>query len=349
VTVAPCSQTGVLRLRISGVLAPSPTASCSPDTNVSTTSTGALSGRTVVKLASEDNRGVYITDPYGALVRLAVTAGEPGSVAALPNSQVAFQPSGLPSCTADLQNGRISCSGLVPGARYTLTRGRGRSVLRGRADDNGIVHTHGFAGPQGLRGGDVVSLRNRFGRVLTTLHVAHLQVDIIGAQKVIASGICEAGDYYGPALNKPPTSAGVVELGVAGTGDVCPQFADPTGLPTSHIEQVDDLSGGMTVTRVPSLAATSPVNDATVYGPFTALADVTLPGSSGAVNGANARVELTVVRIGGRVAVFRSANVNTPSGVAVPALVPGVYRATWKVVDQNGDTRTVTTRFIESP
>ena len=45
--------------------------------------------------------------------------------------------------------------------------------------------------------------------------------------------------------------------------------------------------------------------------------------------------------------MFSNGNVNTANGVAVPALSPGNYSAIWTVSDPNGDTRTVTTRFIE--
>jgi hypothetical protein len=45
--------------------------------------------------------------------------------------------------------------------------------------------------------------------------------------------------------------------------------------------------------------------------------------------------------------VFHAANVDTASGVAVPALSTGAYGARWVVTDANGDTRTVQTRFFE--
>jgi hypothetical protein len=352
VSVAPCSQTGTLRLRIGGTLVPSPTQTCVPDTNVSVTRLPAgaqITNRTVVALASDDNRAPYVDNPFGALVRLAVTAGEPGSVSVLSNAMVPFAPTGLPACTGDLQSGRVACSGLVPGAVYTLIRGRGRSGIRGRAGTDGIVHGHGFAGPRGLRGGDTVTLRNSAGRVLTVLHVSRLRVHIVANESVIASGICESSEYYGPGLSAAPTGTSVVAFGPAGSGTICPPSGDATGLPSGQIEQIDDLSGGITETTVPVLAGTSPVNDGTVYGSFTALAGASLPGPNGAVTGANARVTLKIVPAGGHHAVFSSSNVNLVRGVHVAALTPGVYKATWGVVDQNGDTRSYGTRFIQAP
>jgi hypothetical protein len=45
--------------------------------------------------------------------------------------------------------------------------------------------------------------------------------------------------------------------------------------------------------------------------------------------------------------VFHASNVDTTAGVPVPALAPGAYVATWVLHDAAGDTRTVTTRFVD--
>jgi len=346
VLVAPCSQTGVLRLRIAGALRLSPVATCDPEANASRTVTGALGSRSAVMLASNDNRGLFGENPYGALVRLTVQAGEPNSVASLQNSQIPYDPTGFPTCTGDLENGGVACSGLVPRARYSLIRRRSGAVLHVAAGRDGVVRARGFRG--GLRGGDVVALRNSGGRILTRLHVAHLRVDIDGAQTVLAAGTCESGDYYGTGLSDVPTSQAAVVLGVAGTGQVCPLSGDATGLSSNRIQQTDDFSGGLTQTRVPSIGATSPGDDATVYGSFVALANAVLPGPHGAVLSAHARAALTITPGAGGKPVFHSRNVNTPTGVRVFGLAPGVYRATWVVVDANGDTRTTRTRFIQA-
>ena len=92
------------------------------------------------------------------------------------------------------------------------------------------------------------------------------------------------------------------------------------------------------MTEVADVADTSPMEGETVYGAFTALAEAT-DGSS--------PIALNITRGGS--SVFSNGNVNTANGVAVPALSPGNYSAIWTVSDPNGDTRTVTTRFIEQP
>ena len=56
---------------------------------------------------------------------------------------------------------------------------------------------------------------------------------------------------------------------------------------------------------------------------------------------------LTITRAGSLRPVFHAANVDTASGVAVSALAPGPYLANWVLRDANGDTRTVTTRFVD--
>jgi hypothetical protein len=91
------------------------------------------------------------------------------------------------------------------------------------------------------------------------------------------------------------------------------------------------------VTEVADVADTSPMEGETVYGAFTALAEASDGASPIALeiddsNGAD---------------VLSSNNVDTANGVSVPALSPGNYTATWTVGDPNGDTRTVSTRFIE--
>ena len=124
--------------------------------------------------------------------------------------------------------------------------------------------------------------------------------------------------------------------GAADTGQICPG-ANAAGLPTSDIAQTDELSGGQTVTEVADVADTSPMEGETVYGAFTALAEA----SDGV-----SPIGVTITNGNGTV-VFSSDNIDTTNGASVPALTPGNYTATWTVSDPNGDTRTVTTRFIE--
>jgi hypothetical protein len=88
-----------------------------------------------------------------------------------------------------------------------------------------------------------------------------------------------------------------------------------------------------------------------VYGGFVALAESGLPGPHDTVvpTDATTRVAVKITPSSGGAAAFTNPNVDTATGVAVPALKPGTYTATWTLSDPNGDTRTVTTRFIEQP
>jgi hypothetical protein len=233
----------------------------------------------------------------------------------------------------------------VAGSRYTLTRGRRRATRRGRADSDGVARFTGFPGSQGIRGGDVLALRNGAGRLLTRLHVAHLRVDLLAAQTVISSGRCEPGDYYGPPLSDAPVSSGIGIPGVSGTGTICPNGGRATGLPTNPISQVDDMSGGETRTEVPVIEGTAPLQDATIYGTFIALAQVGLPGPNNSTLHARARVSLTITRSGARRPSFRASNV-TGRGAWVGHLAVGSYHAKWVLSDANGDTRTLRTAFV---
>jgi hypothetical protein len=298
-------------------------------------------------MSSEDNRAVSRANFDGALINLMIPMGEPNAVSQLHSSEVSmFHPTGFPSCTADLRAQSVRCTGLVKAARYTLRRSRGGAVLRATSDDNGAVVFRGF--PGGISGGDALRLTNSASRALTMLHVAHLRVDITGNRTVITSGRCEAGDYYGPPLTSLPPGAAVGANRVTGEIQICPVSGRAGGLPTAHIEQTDDLSGGLTRTQVPFLTATAPSAYATLYGDFTALAQTGLTGTHGSTYARRTPVALTITRAGSRRPLFHAADVNTPGGVPVHGLGPGVYTANWVIIDANGDTRTVTTKFIEA-
>ena len=77
------------------------------------------------------------------------------------------------------------------------------------------------------------------------------------------------------------------------------------------------------------------------------LGTVVLQGVLGAKSAGGVPIALTITRAGSRQRVFRAGNVDTARGVAVPALTPGSYVATWVLHDAAGDTRTVTTRFVD--
>ena len=178
------------------------------------------------------------------------------------------------------------------------------------------------------------------------LHVAHLRVDISGSQTVIASGTCQPGDFYGPPLQRAPT-ASTIGSGPSGGGTICPANGRAQGLGTSDIAQTDDFSGGQTVTQVPLIESTAPIQDETLYGAFVASAQTGLPGAHGSTAAGGVPVTLTITPVGSRHAVFRAGNVDTTRGVAVPALNPGTYVAHWVLRDANGDTRTLRTRFVD--
>jgi hypothetical protein len=292
-------------------------------------------------MTSEDNRGAYALAPNGALVRMTVALGEPQSVTAVDNKQLAVTPTGFPTCEAFLRIRTVRCSGLVPGDRYRLLS-RGRTLGTGRAGRAGAVTVSGLA----ITGGDVVALVNAGARRLTLLHVAHLRVHLIGNQTVVASGTCEAGDYWGPPVSKPPIGASI-GVGIGGSGTICPDSGRANGLSTTDIAQTDDFSGGQTITQVPQIESTAPIQDETLYGSFVASAQSGLPGPHGAVSAEGVPIAVTITSAGSHHRVFHSANVDTARGVQVPALAPGPYVATWVLHDAAGDTRTVRTRFVD--
>jgi hypothetical protein len=344
VVVSPCAQTGVLSLHAGSVPTADPVDLCSTGTDAATVPVGDLTAGTALTMTSEDNRGETQETPDGALVTLNVPLGEPRSVSAVANPQVPFTPTGFPTCTAFLRIRTVRCSGLVPHGRYTLRRGQGgrRVIGSGVTGGAGAVSFSRLS----IAGGDTVSLQNAAGRRLTSLHVAHLRVDIIGDQTQIAAGRCQGGDYWGPPVSRPPTGS-QIGVGIAATGTICPLSGRAKGLPTADIAQTDDFSGGQTVTQVPLIQSTSPIQDETLYGSFNASAQSGLPGPHGTVSAGGVPVALTIAPAGSRRRVFRSANVDTVRGVDVPALAPGPYVATWVLHDAARDTRTVTTRFTD--
>ncbi len=344
VLLGPCSQTGVLGLTIGRTSTAPPVEQCETETDVSEIPTGSIASGTKLSMSSEDNRGNSPDNPDGALVKLTVPLGEPDSSSALGNPDLLFNPTGFPQCTANLEAQSVVCTGLVPGARYTLTRRRGDRVAHARADFSGTARIANAS----VTGGDVVSLRNGAGRTLTTLHVAHLRVQVIDQQTVLSGGTCEPGDYYGKPITTPPTGVLVGVGGAAGTGFACPDDGRAAGLPAGNIEQTDDLSGGLTRTELVGVASLSPNNGATLYGPFVASAQPALLGFDGSIYGARATVSLSVRRLGAKHRSVFVANVAVGHGVRVAALPAGVYAATWLVTNVNRDTVTVHTRFVEA-
>ena len=129
---------------------------------------------------------------------------------------------------------------------------------------------------------------------------------------------------------------------------MCPNNGRAAGLHDAPIVQIDDLSGGQTRTEVPDFRRTIPLDGATLYGDFLALATASLPGPHGAVTSVSAGISLTITPAGSGIPVFHADNVDTGAGVPVSGLPRGSYRAEWVLSDANGDTRTIETEFVEA-
>jgi hypothetical protein len=346
ITLEPCFQTGVEAYTVAGVPgSESPTDFCNTSTDAATAPLkSAVTRGQAVTWSSADDRaftppGAPNANLTGALVTLTVPAGEPDSVSSFFNPFLAIVQGGFPACTGDLEARTVSCTGLVPGGTYKLRDGL--RTASGAADVTGTVSVR-----LPIKGGDAVSLSNG-SRTLTTLRVAHLRVAIKGNQTVVSSGRCQPGEYYGPPITTPPTSAsaGSFAGGIALTGEICPLNGNAAGLPTSTIAQTDEFSSGQTMTEVPLIVSTSPPRGENVFGTFTARARAGFPGPNNTIILNNAAIALRIT-VSGRT-VFSAPNVNTKGGVRVSGLRPGTYTATWTLTDANGDTRTVVTQFIE--
>jgi hypothetical protein len=360
--IAPCFQTGVLQATINGSMITPPHGDvglvdfCSTQTDVATIPLSSpVTASQALTVSSNDNRAFQdpnltaVPNVVGGLVRLTVPVGEPDSVSMF-ESPLIFTPGGFPTCSADLEGRSVSCSGLVPSRAYRVTdRGTHRwAVSPALAGDTGAVTVS-----LRVHRGDSVSLSNG-SRTLTTLHVARLRVDIIGEQTVLSGGSCQPDNYYAAPLGTAQTrgSAGAPSDLVGGpalTDVICPPSGHATGLPSSPIVQTDERSGGSTQTEVPDIENTSPLDAETLYGTFTALAQSGLPGPNNSVTptDSTSKIALTIRKASGGGVVFHAKNVDTANGVRVRGLKPGTYRATWVMSDANGDTRTMTTRFIE--
>jgi hypothetical protein len=359
-TVAPCFQTGVLTFT-GATNSGTDTLNdvCGTATDAATVElTSAVGAADSIEVTSTDNRAYGdVNDedsdnPAGALVSMTVTAGEPDATSEFVSPlDPFFDPSGFPNCTVDLELQTDTCTGLVIANQYTATDGsHAEQVI---ADDMGTA-TFQFATGQ-LTRGSAVSLSNG-SQILTTVKIAHLRVDITGEQTLLSGGSCEAGDYYGAPLAAIPTNAGAGEStanggGSALTGEICPTGGVATGLSTSDISQTDDASGGQTQTEVPDIEDTSPMEGETVYGSFVALAESGLAAQDNTVfpTDSTSKVAVSIAPSGGGSPVFTNNNVDTASGANVTGLASGTYTATWTLADANGDTRTLTSRFVEQP
>ncbi len=349
IDVGPCFQTGVLTYEVEGKSGRPLTEFCS--TSADSAEVDLTKELTLAKfpeagtvtVSTNDNRafapefkGVQ-ANPDGGLVSLTVKAGELEAVNLIESMLPEFTPTGFATCSADLGTQKVTCSGLVAEEMYTLKDGS--ETVEAEANEEGEA-SHAMA----VKGGDLVELSNGEEAVLTTLHVADLRVELEGTGEKVKGGTCSPGEYWGGPLSSEPTNVAAgfptskTAGGVALTGEICPLSGSAAELPTSEIAQTDEFSGGETVASVASVANTSPAQGESTYGTFTSLAQA----SEG-----EPKIELSIAKASGGSAVFTSSNVDTPSGVTVSGLEPGAYKATWKLVDANGDSRTQTTRFIE--
>ncbi len=358
VQIAPCFQTGVLQATINGSMITPPHGDeglvdfCSTQTDVASIPLSSpVTAAKALTVSSNDNRAFQdpnltaVPNVVGGLVKLTVPVGEPDSVSTF-QSPLIFTPGGFPTCSADLEGRSVSCSGLVPSHSYTVTDGGSHRAAA--ADDTGAISVS-----LTVHRGDTVSLSNG-SRTLTTLHVANLRANIMGEQTVLSGGSCQPDNYYAAPLSTAQTSgsAGAPSDLVGGpalTDVICSSSGHAAGLPSSPIIQTDERSGGSTQTEVPDIENTSPLDAETLYGTFTALAQSGLPGPNNSVTptDSTSKIALTIRKASGGDVVFHAKNVDTANGVNVKGLRPGTYNATWVMSDANGDTRTVTTRFIE--
>jgi hypothetical protein len=350
-SMGPCFQTGVLSYTFDGTEGPrTPTEFCGTASDATTVDLGEVAVSKVgpndtLTASSNDNRafapeGVegLEANAAGGMVKLTVPVGEPGAVSAMKSLLPGFTPTGFPTCEAELATQTVSCAGLVPGGGYTLKDGA--QSVSAQAEVNGNI-SHALT----IKGGDAVELSNEL-RVLSTLHVADLQVHLLGNEEKVQSGTCSPGEYWGGpptgeysnAASGFPTSP--ASGGTALTGEVCPESGSAAGLPAGELAQTDEQSGGETLTKVAVLANSSPMEGETMYGAFTALAEA----SEGEMP-----ISLSIAPAAGGSPVFTASNVDTAAGTTVSGLAAGTYKATWTVTDTNGDTRTVSTRFIEQP
>src|SRR5262249_24724718 len=158
---------------------------------------------------------------------MTVKVGEPDSVGAFDPGF--FGATGFPTCTADLGRQRVTCSGLVPSATYTLKSGFPTVTLKANA--NGVVRVQ-----MPVKRDETLALSNSSNRTLTTLHVATLHVNLVGRGRTVQSGTCSPFEYWGGPLTIPPLNLAAGEpTSVAGgsalTGNVCGSHGNAAGLP----------------------------------------------------------------------------------------------------------------------
>ena len=357
ITIGPCFQTGTETVGgpVGTAGGETPTDFCSTSADTADAPlTGTVTPSDQETITTNDNRAFQPADAAtnpsvpntvenlnGGLVSLTIPLGEPDSASSLfsnpmndPLTQatgVAFTPTGFPTCSADLGAQMVTCTGLVANANYTLIDGS--QNVAAPTDATGTASE-----PMSIGRGDTIELENSAARPVTTLHVANLKVAIDDSDpSTVFFGVCSPGEWLGGPLTAVPTNTEAGGPGVAGSGLACPADGSAAGMSTASLAETDELSGGDTVITLPDVANTAPMPDETLYGAFTALADTT---------GEGLPISLEIDSADGT-PVFTNGNVDTATGASVPALTSGLYTAFWTVTDPNGDTRTLTTQFVE--
>ena len=262
-----------------------------------------------------------------------------------------------PTCTADPVSGQVACIDLNAGTFAVSDNGGSPATLATQqtaAGQNGYVGTYqGTAFLPNLKAGDVVTLDETSPtattRHLTALHVDTLRTDI--SADGTASGDCQPGKFLGVS-----TGFGL-NFDYSGTA-VCQASGKFSALPTFGAlpAQFDDLSGGSTIVRVPSLTNVIPsADDSIAGGTFTAYADLLGTGSTAQVLSQVASVNLQIVPHAGGATVFDqnmapgSDSIGPFETADVSGLNAGRYLANYTLIDSHADTSTIQEPFAVQP
>lgn len=201
-----------------------------------------------------------------------------------------------------------------------------------------------------LQAGDTLELHlgGAGGRLLTTVHVATLRLDLnVGAANKYdtplgapSAGECAGGNWFGiePAVFQ------------AFERVLCPVAGSFTALPLENptISLEDDLSGNVTSVTVPRIGPVSPLDGESMFGTAWRAYAPELLGDEDLLLGIPQPVSFAYRPVGGGAFTPVAGNANGASGVLVnPAPAAGRYDARWIVTDNHGDTRTRVTNFVQ--
>lgn len=252
---------------------------------------------------------------------------------------------GAPICSADLVSGQVTCARL-DGSSFAITDNGGSPVAL-----SPVSQGQASAFLPHAAAGDVIRLTetgaNAPTRVLSTLHVGSLRIDVPTSYNAATSGSCDAGEWvgylylnngpYGPAFQSsmPCSPAGAFSTS-QGYGDT--------------MAELDNHGGGGSIVNVPSLIDQIPASDDSVPGSFTAYADLNGVGSTSQVLSQVSSVTLAITPRGGGQTVNVAMTPQADSTGAfitgtVSGLAPGEYVGNWTLTDSHGDTAASSTVF----